>query len=100
VSANIVNFLGNYALMYGHWGFRAMGLTGSGYSTSVARLYMAGVLLAAVVWNERRTRGLLLRISWRPDLGRVRRLIALGLPASLQLLVEGAVFGIVTALAA
>jgi MATE family multidrug resistance protein len=100
VSANIVNFLGNYALMYGHWGFPAMGLRGSGYSTSIARLYMAGVLLAAVVWNERRPGRLLLRVSWAPHAERLRRLVALGLPAALQILVEGAVFGIVTALAA
>ena len=53
VGANVVNIAGNYALMYGHWGFPAMGLTGSGYSTSIARVYMAAVLLAAVAWHER-----------------------------------------------
>ncbi len=100
VSANLVNVAGNYALMYGHWGFAAMGLKGSGYSTSAARLYMAAVLLGAVIWNERKTGNPLLRISWRPHLDRLRGLAALGFPAALQMLLEGAVFGIVTVFAA
>jgi MATE family multidrug resistance protein len=96
ISANVVNIAGNYALMYGHWGFPAMGLTGSGYSTSIARVYMAAVLLAAVAWHERGSSS----ISFRPDIPRLRRLAALGLPAALQILAEGAVFGIVTVFAA
>jgi multidrug resistance protein, MATE family len=100
VSANIINFLGNYALMYGHWGFPRMGLEGSGYSTSISRFYMAAVMVAAVAWNERKSGNLLARVSWRPDFARLRALVALGLPASGQMLVEGAVFGIVSVFAA
>ncbi|MBZ5586491.1 MAG: MATE family efflux transporter [Acidobacteriia bacterium] len=100
VSANIINFVGNYALMYGHWGFPKLGLEGSGYSTSVSRAYMAAVLLGAVVWSERRSGSPILRISWRPHLARLRRLVALGFPAAGQLLVEGAVFGLVSVFAA
>jgi multidrug resistance protein, MATE family len=40
ISANIVNLVGNWVLIYGHWGFRAMGTTGSGWSTCV------------VIWRE------------------------------------------------
>ncbi len=97
VSANIVNAIGNVALMYGHWGFPAMGLKGSGYSTSIARLYMAGVLLAAVAWHER---GAMRRVPWRWNAERIRRLAGLGVPAATQILVEGAVFGLVTVFAA
>jgi multidrug resistance protein, MATE family len=100
VSANLVNFAGNWLLMYGRWGAPRMGLEGSGISTSVARLYMAAVLAAAIVRHERKTGNLLFRMSWRPDWGRVRRLVALGLPAAGQIIFEGAVFGIVTLLAA
>ena len=100
VSANVVNVAGNWVLMYGHWGFPRMGLTGSGWSTSIARVYLAAVLLAAVLWHERQTGNLLFRISWRPDFARIRRLVQLGLPAAGQILFEGAVFGIVTVMAA
>ena len=100
VSANLVNLLGDWVLMYGHWGAPRMGLAGSGWSTSLARVYMAGVLAAAVLWNERRTGNLLFHLSWKPDFARIRRLIVLGLPAAGQIGFEGAVFGVVTVLVA
>src|ERR1700683_4087305 len=49
VSANLVNLLGNWSFVYGHLGFRAMGTVGSGWSTCVARTYMALVLVAYCV---------------------------------------------------
>jgi multidrug resistance protein, MATE family len=100
VSANIVNFAGNWVLMYGHLGAPAMGLAGSGWSTTISRVYMAVVMLAAVVWEERRSRYLVFAMSWRPDWQRIRKLMALGLPATGQIAFEGAVFGVVTVLAA
>jgi MATE family multidrug resistance protein len=115
ISANVVNIAGNYALMYGHWGFHAMGLEGSGYSTSIARVYMAGVLLAALVWEERKPRQLLdgsvsdasseprpsgSGWSFNPDISRLWRMARLGLPAATQILAEGGVFGVVTVFAA
>ena len=100
VSANIVNFAGNWALMFGHWGAPAMGLEGSGWSTTIARAYMAAVLLAAIVWHERKTGNLLYRMSWKPDVARLLRLLDLGLPAALQILIEGGLFGVIAVLAA
>lgn len=100
VSANLVNVAGNYALMYGHWGAPAMGLEGSGWSTAIARLYMAGVLLAALVWHERKSGDLKARFAWRPNWTRMLCLVRLGLPAAMQIAIEGGVFGVVTVLAA
>jgi multidrug resistance protein, MATE family len=100
VSANIVNFAGNWVLMYGHWGAPAMGLAGSGWSTSISRVYMAAAMAAAVIWEERRSGRAAVRLSWRPEWRRIRRLVSLGLPATGQIAFEGAVFGIVTVLAA
>ena len=100
VSASLMNFLGNWVLMYGHWGFRAMGLAGSGWSTTFSRVYMAAVMLGAVLWHERKSGNLLFHLSWRPDPGRLRRLVSLGLPAAGQITFEGAVFGVVTVMAA
>jgi multidrug resistance protein, MATE family len=100
VSANVVNFVGDWALMYGHLGAPAMGLAGSGWSTSISRVYMAVVMAAAVVWEERKSGRAALAISWRPDWTRMRALIGLGLPATGQIAFEGLVFGVVTVLAA
>ncbi len=100
VSANLINVFGNWLLMYGHWGVRAMGLEGSGWSTSFSRFYMALVLLVTILRHEAKTGNAIFAMSWRPDLGRIRRLAELGLPAALQIMFEGGVFGIVTVLAA
>jgi len=100
VSANLVNLAGNWLLIYGHWGAPALGLRGSGLSTSISRAYMAAVLLATIVWHESHTGELLRSMSWWPELARIRKLVGLGLPAAGQILFEGGVFGIVTALAA
>jgi MATE family multidrug resistance protein len=100
VSANLINVAGNWILMYGHWGVPAMGVAGSALSTSLSRTYMALVLLATVLWYEKRSGGWLFKISWRSDLTRIRRLIHLGLPSAGQILFEGAVFAIVTTMAA
>jgi multidrug resistance protein, MATE family len=100
ISANLINLLGDWVLMYGHWGAPPMGLAGSGWSTSIARVYMAAVLAVTVLWNERRTGTLLFHLSWKPDVARIRRLFFLGLPAAGQIGFEGAIFGVVTVLVA
>ena len=43
VTANLINLLFNWVLIYGKWGAPAMGVVGSGWSTALARLYMAFV---------------------------------------------------------
>src|ERR1700720_2466575 len=41
ISANIVNAIGDWALIYGHLGFRAMGIPGSGGAGCLARVDLA-----------------------------------------------------------
>ena len=100
ISSNVLNALGDWALMFGHWGAPRMGLEGSAWSTTISRVYMMLVLAAAVLWHERKSGNLLFHVSWLPDLERIRTLVALGLPAAAQILFEGAVFGLVTVWAA
>jgi MATE family multidrug resistance protein len=118
VSANLLNFGGNWLLMYGNWGAPRLGLEGSGFSTSISRLYIALVLLIAVLRHHRKSAYPHLPakvghasacqrplagasfLGWRPQWPIIRRLIALGFPSAMQILVEGAVFGVVTVMAA
>jgi MATE family multidrug resistance protein len=100
ISANLLNFSGNWLFMYGNWGAPRLGLEGSGYSTSISRVYIALVLLIAILRHERRYGNLRLPISYRPQWTLIRRLLALGFPSAMQILAEGAVFGIVTVMAA
>ena len=100
ISANLVNLVGDWALIYGHLGFPAMGIVGSGWSTSAARLYMALVLLLTVAYVESK-RGLRTWIGTaRLDFKRVWALLSLGLPAATQILMEIGAFSAATALCA
>jgi len=100
VTANIVNAVFNWLLIYGKWGFRPMGTVGSGWSTAIARVYMAAVLIGYLFWYDRKHRTELLRTPVDIDLGRIKQLIALGMPAALQFTLESGVFAAVTALIA
>ncbi len=100
VTANIVNAVFNWLLIYGKWGFRPMGTVGSGWSTAIARVYMAAVLIGYLFWYDRKHRTELLKTPVDIDLSRIKQLIALGMPAALQFTLESGVFGAVTALIA
>jgi len=53
VLANLLNAFVNWLLIFGHWGAPAMGVRGSAWGTVVARVVMAAVLLAVIVYRER-----------------------------------------------
>ncbi len=99
VSANLINAAGNWVLIFGHLGFRAMGAEGAGWATCLSRVYMALCLLGYLLVYDYRHRTGLRAIALRPDGTRIRRLIALGLPAATQVALECGVFATVTALA-
>src|ERR1700734_1701526 len=75
VSANLMNLLGNWSLIYGHLGFRAMGTVGSGWSTCVARVYMTCVLLAYALYYDHRNQTGLRNAARLPNFPRVWRLV-------------------------
>ena len=98
ISANIINLLGNYLLVFGHWGFPALGVVGSGVATAISRAYLAAVLIAFLFWFDARNHTSLRQASLRPDPARIGRLISLGLPAAIQLTAEVSVFAAVASL--
>jgi MATE family multidrug resistance protein len=129
ISANLLNFAGNWLFMYGNWGAPRLGLEGSGFSTAISRVYIALVLLIAILRHQRKSASLdqpatrtfraptgyplgperlpeiepaasRQRLAYRPHFPIIRRLLALGFPSAMQILIEGAVFSAVTVMAA
>jgi multidrug resistance protein, MATE family len=96
ISANLVNLLGNWVLVYGHLGARRYGVAGSGWSTCISRTYMVAVLAMAAVYYDRKRSSGLWSASRRLELARIRLLLRLGLPAALQLLLEIGAFASAT----
>jgi len=100
VSANIINLIGNWALINGHLGFRAMGTDGSAWATVASRYYMAFCLVAYTLYIEYRHSHGIFDVPIRPDFPRLRRLLALGGPAALHVGLEMGIFGLATVLIA
>jgi len=96
VSANIINILGNWTLVYGHLSLRALGVAGSGWSTCISRTYMMIVLAAAAVWYDRKRKSGLWQASRSLEVWRIRELLRLGLPAASQMFLEIGAFSFAT----
>lgn len=94
ITANLINWFFNWLLIEGHWGFPALGVGGSAYSTVLARIYMAG-MLGLCVWYFDPAAGRPRPFGSR----RVRELIRLGLPAATQIMLEIGAFGAAAVLA-
>jgi MATE family multidrug resistance protein len=97
ISANAINWFFNWLLISGHWGFPALGVVGSGLSTTIARTYMA-LLLGFCVWlyEHRLNRhvSVIRTILCRPDWRRIWLLLKIGGPAATQILLEIGAFGV------
>ncbi|MCL4785152.1 MAG: MATE family efflux transporter [Bryobacterales bacterium] len=100
ISANLVNVLVNWLLIFGNWGFPAMGVEGAGWATCLSRVYMFAVLFAFVIYKERAKPTGLFHAARGIDIPVVRALLVLGLPVALQLTAEYGVFAMATALIA
>jgi MATE family, multidrug efflux pump len=88
VLANLVNWFGNWVLIYGKLGMPALGVRGSAYSTVASRLLMAMVLIG-FAWRYERRRGHPLFRHWAgPQIARIKELLRLGAPAGGQILLE------------
>lgn len=88
ILANLLNWAGNWVLIYGKLGFPALGVNGSAISTCIARVFMAAALLG-FAWRYERKRGHPLFRHWAgPSAERLRSLVQLGAPAAGQILLE------------
>jgi multidrug resistance protein, MATE family len=96
VVANLINWFGNWVLIYGKWGAPRMGVDGSALSTVVARIFMA-LALVGFAWRYERKRGHPLFQHWAgPSLAKLKQLVRLGAPAAGQILLEVGAWNLAT----
>ena len=98
LSANVVNAIANYGLIYGKWGMPEMGSVGAGWATTISRVYMLAVLGGYALWWDGRNGGGLRRTPLALDWERMRKLWRLGFPAAAQITLEVGVFALAGAL--
>jgi multidrug resistance protein, MATE family len=81
--SNMSNILLNYLLIFGPGPFPQMGVAGAGLATLLSSV-MSGLLFVGLFVAGRAGRGHGSLIAWRPSLSRLRGLVRIGIPASLQ----------------
>lgn len=94
LSANLLNIVGNYFLIYGHGGVPEMGLTGAGISTLASRILTFCVFFGLF---HRHSRYRPYREGFRKatvNRLQLRNLVRLGLPVGLQMGVETGSFSL------
>jgi MATE family multidrug resistance protein len=90
VVSNFVNFALEYTLIYGHFGFPALGTQGSAIATALSRWLMFGLL---VYFGWRQLHHAI--VPWRPEsfrIGPMIRMLWIGAPVGFQSWLEIAVF--------
>ncbi|HOB14015.1 MAG TPA: MATE family efflux transporter [Novosphingobium sp.] len=90
--AILINALGNYAFVFGHFGAPAMGLDGSALSSVITALAMLAAYVVAIRADRRMRRYHLFGRWWRPEWQRLRDLMRIGTPIALIILAEGGLF--------
>ena len=89
----IANIIGNYVLIFGHFGFPALGLKGAALA-SVGSNVIGLLTLILLIQNHRTLRrfhifGRLNRVDW----SRVQQLLRVGIPIAVTMVFEVAIFG-------
>jgi multidrug resistance protein, MATE family len=97
--ANVVNIGLSYALIFGVWGFPALGAVGSAWATFISRALAAGLLLW-VMWRGRGEFSIRGAGSWLPEFQVFRSVLKIGVPAALEQILISSAFFVLTILVA
>lgn len=94
LAAALINIGFNYLLIYGHWGFPEMGVVGAGLATLISRICMPLFILLYFICNHS-VRRYFSFFAWvEQTRSRIRRLLAVGFPISIQVVLEVLAFAL------
>jgi multidrug resistance protein, MATE family len=99
VMANIVNIVVAYTLIFGNFGFPALGVAGSAFGAAAGRGVGAFYMLLAMARGKK---AISLRGSWGwlPHVATARQLFALGIPAAVEQMLSSGAFMVLLAVVA
>jgi multidrug resistance protein, MATE family len=87
-----VKLLFNYVLIFGHWGFPALGIAGAGYATTIVEVF---ILIAGLVYVAWRFAGQqLFKVDFSAR--QLSSIVRLGLPIGISLAFESGLFAVTT----
>lgn len=88
ITANILNIILNYIFIFGKLGLPAMGLNGAGLSTLIARIIMPIMIFTYIRTNKKYNYLYHLAIKAKIQWKRIIKILSIGLPIGLQMLIE------------
>lgn len=97
MAASIVfNAVADYALIFGHFGFPKLGLTGSGISSSCSFIFGFSTMLLVIWLTPGLRKYRILRRFHRPDWDKLAEVFRLGMPIGLTTIFEAMLFNSAT----
>lgn len=94
ISANIINIVFNYLLIFGKLGFPEMGLNGAGAGTLISRIAMPVLFFVYIIKTPGFKKYFVLAHQQVFDKQKIIRLLKIGIPIAFQIIVEGLAFSI------
>ena len=92
ILANVINIALNYLLIFGHFGFPKLGVTGAAIGTLVSRIFMAFFLWIIFI-NKEKFKQYIFNLNFKIiDSSIFKKIIDLGFPSALQMLFEVGIF--------
>ena len=88
ITASFVNWLGDYAFLFGHFGAHPLGVAGSAWGTLLVRIYMLVLLVIGTVLSARRFEVTFRTAMLYPSIARIKVLLRIGWPSALEELAE------------
>ncbi len=87
----VSNVILDYLMIFGHFGFPAMGIAGAGLATALSAA-CAMVFGLWLVFRQKNQQAYLTRTSWKFDFILLKRFLRFGFPSGLQWALEGLAF--------
>jgi MATE family multidrug resistance protein len=94
LSGQVVNVAANYILIFGNFGFPAMGVAGAGWGTFIGTAVSAGMVMA-MFWGSDINSNFASRRTKNVDLAKMKDLLKVGFPAGFGFFVNMSFWGII-----
>ncbi len=92
--AFVANIIGNYAFMYGYWGFPQLGAVGTGVSSAIVWWLMGGLMAMFTFRKANRAEFKIAENFRRPIWNLQKEILHIGLPNGVNICIEVSMFAI------